>query len=140
MWVGTGTLHPLLPVAQALKQADHDVAIVTGPDLLSRALSAGFTAWRAGLGMKEAFDKLAARFPDGEYNRLAPDEILAWYLPHLFGLVLVPAMLDDLQPLADSWQPDVVMHDTYEFAGPIVAAKEASPASAIRLDHVSRIV
>jgi hypothetical protein len=42
-------------------------------------------------------------------------------LPGLFAGVRVPRMLADLEPLVASWRPDLVIHDTLEFAGAIVA-------------------
>jgi UDP:flavonoid glycosyltransferase YjiC (YdhE family) len=123
-----GHLQPLLPLAQALVDAGHDVAIATGPDMCRRAGAAGFTTFRAGIGADVAFGRLADRYPDQEYNRLAPSEILDWYLPHLFGEVMAPQMLDDLEPLVRSWQPDVVLHDTWEFAAPLVAASVGIPS------------
>jgi UDP:flavonoid glycosyltransferase YjiC (YdhE family) len=37
-------------------------------------------------------------------------------------------MLGDLEPLVRSWRPDVVLHDTWEFAGPIAAASAGIPS------------
>src|SRR5438132_1117196 len=116
---GYGRLQPLLPLATALADAGHDVAVATGRELCPRAEEAGFMAFSAGLSLPVAFERLAERFPDGEYNRLRTDEILSWYLPHLFGEVLAPAMLRDLAPLVERWQPDVMVHDSWEFAGPL---------------------
>jgi UDP:flavonoid glycosyltransferase YjiC (YdhE family) len=123
-----GHLQPLLPLAKALAEAHHEVAIATGPELRPRAEVAGFTAFDAGISISEAFERLAVLFPDQPYNRLAPSEILGWYLPHLFGEVLAPAMLNDLELLVQSWKPDVVLHETWEFAGPIAAASASIPS------------
>jgi UDP:flavonoid glycosyltransferase YjiC (YdhE family) len=123
-----GHLQPLLPLAKALAEARHEVAIVTGPELRPRAEAAGFTAFDAGIAISEAFERLAALFPGQPYNQLAPAEILGWYLPHLFGEVLTPAMLGDLESLVQSWGPDVVLHETWEFAGPIAAASAGIPS------------
>ena len=49
-------------------------------------------------------------------------------MPHLFGEVLAPAMLDDLELVVQSWKPDVVVHETWEFAGPIAAASAGIPS------------
>jgi len=125
---GYGHLQPLLPLAKALSDAHHEVAIATGPELRPRAEAAGFTAFDAGLAISTAFERLAELFPDQTYNRLEPAEILGWYLPHLFGDIFAPAMLGDLEPLVRSWRPDVVLHDTWEFAGPIAAASAGIPS------------
>jgi UDP:flavonoid glycosyltransferase YjiC (YdhE family) len=125
---GYGHLQPLLPLAKSLSDAHHEVAIATGPELRPRAEAAGFTAFDAGLAISTAFERLAELFPDQTYNRLEPAEILGWYLPHLFGDIFAPAMLGDLEPLVRSWRPDVVLHDTWEFAGPIAAASAGIPS------------
>lgn len=123
-----GHLQPMIPLAKALADAGHEVAIATGSDLRSRAEAAGFRAFEAGLDLEAAYGQLAVRYPDQEYNRLEPDEILGWYLPHLFGEIVAPAMLDDLEPLVRRWQPHVLLHDMGEFAGPIAAASAAIPS------------
>lgn len=137
---GFGHLQPLLPLASALSETGHDVAIATGPDLRPRAEAAGFCAFDAGLGIGAAFERLARLFPDAEYRRLEPLEIVGWYLPHLFGEVLAPAMLADLEPLVQNWRPDVIVHDTWEFAGPIAAASAGivSVSHTLGLRHTDR--
>ena len=139
---GYGHLQPLLPLARALVQERHDAAIAIGPELRPRAAAAGFTAFEAGIGVGAAFERLARLFPAQEYSRLEPAEILGWYLPHLFGEVLAPAMLADLEPIVRSWRPDVVIHDSWEFAGPIAAASAglASISHTLGLRHDERIL
>jgi UDP:flavonoid glycosyltransferase YjiC (YdhE family) len=123
-----GHLQPLIPLAKALVEARHEVAIAIGPDLRHRAEAAGFAAFAAGMSIDAAFEQLVVLFPDQPYNRLAPSEILGWYLPHLFGEVLAPAMLGDLEPVMQSWKPDVLIHETWEFASPIAAAIAGIPS------------
>src|SRR6202165_5812126 len=123
-----GHLQPLLPLASALADAGHEVAIAIGSDLRPRVEAAGFPAFDAGIDGGVAFERLAEHYPDQEYNRLKPDEILDWYPPHLFGEILKPAMLSDLEPLVRSWHPDVILHETWEFAGPIAAASAGIPS------------
>ncbi|HEX6109497.1 MAG TPA: glycosyltransferase [Ktedonobacteraceae bacterium] len=125
---GYGHLQPLLPLAKALSDARHDVAIAIGPELRPRAEAAGFMAFDAGLAVGAAFEQLAEHFPDQEYNRLKPAEILDWYLPHLFGEIFTHAMLGDLEPLVRSWRPDVILHEIWEFAGPLAAASAGIPS------------
>jgi UDP:flavonoid glycosyltransferase YjiC (YdhE family) len=125
---GYGHLHPLLPLANALVDAGHDVAIATGPDTRPRAETAGFATFPAGIGLSETFQRLVRRYPDQTYNRLAPDEIMQWYLPYLFGEIVAPAMLEDLVPLVRTWRPDVIVHDTFEFAAPVAAAMNGVPS------------
>src|ERR1700730_12220701 len=125
---GYGHIHPLLPLARALSDARHDVVMATGRELHPRVEAAGFETFDAGLAPGAAFERLAELFPDQVYNRLAPAEILGWYLPHLFGEAFAPALRGDLEPLVRSWRPDVVVHDAWEFAGPIAAAGAGIPS------------
>ena len=125
---GYGHLHPLLPIARALADAGHDVAIATNGEIRARSEAAGFTTFAAGISLDEAYARVARTYPAEDYNRVAPDAILDWWLPHLFCEIIAPAMLDDLEPLADSWRPDLILHETYELAGPIVAARLGIPS------------
>ena len=125
---GYGHFLPLLPMAQALVDARHEVGVAIAADMRSRAEAAGLRAFDAGLAIDAAFMQLAERFPREDYNHLQPDEILGWYLPHLFGEILAPAMLADLEPLVRDWRPDVILHETFEFAGPIAAASAGIPS------------
>jgi UDP:flavonoid glycosyltransferase YjiC (YdhE family) len=125
---GYGHLQPLLPLSGELAHAGHDVAIATGPELRGRAEAAGFDAFVCGLDTGPAFERLAEQFPHQPYTRLAPDEILGWFLPHLFGEIFAPAMLDDLEPVLRRWRPDIVLHDAWEFAGPLAAAAVGIPS------------
>ncbi|GAC1356032.1 MAG: glycosyltransferase [Ktedonobacteraceae bacterium] len=125
---GYGHLQPLLPLASPLADAGHEVAIATGSDLRPRAEATGFPVFDAGIDVGTVFELLAEHYPDQEYNRLKPAEILDWYLPHLFGKILAPVMLSDLEPLLRRWCPDVILHDTWEFAGPIAAASAGIPS------------
>lgn len=123
-----GHFQPLIPLAKALADAGHEVAVATASELHLRGEAAGFNAFDAGIAPADGFERLAERYPNQEYNRLAPSGILSWYVPHLFGEVLMPAMLADLEPLARAWQPDVMLHETWEFAAPLVGAKLGIPA------------
>ena len=137
-----GHLQPLLPLAKALADAGHEVAIASGPDMRPRAEAAGFTALQAGITPGTAFGRLADLFPDRVYDRLKPAEILGWYLPHLFGEVLAPAMLGDLGPLVREWRPDVILHDSWEFVGPLAAANAGIPSisQTLGIRHAERIL
>jgi len=123
-----GHVNPLLPLAMALSDAGHQVAVATGCELLARVEAAGCTALAAGLDMDAAFARLAERYPDAPYNRLVPLDIMGWYVPHLFGEIMAPAMLSDLEPLVRMWRPDVVVHETFELGGPIAAASAGIPS------------
>lgn len=130
---GYGHLQPMLPLARALVDAGHEVAVAVDSDLLARAKAAGFEAFAAGISPGEGFGRLGKRFPDRAFDRLRPDEILGWYVPHFFGEALAPPMLDDLESLVERWRPDLILHETFEFAGPIAAATAGIPSACLTL-------
>jgi UDP:flavonoid glycosyltransferase YjiC (YdhE family) len=130
---GYGHLQPMLPLAKALADGGHEVAVAVDSDLLGRAKAAGFNAFAAGIGPGEGFGRLDQLFPDRRFDRLKPDEIFGWYIPHLFGEVLAPAMLLDLDRLVAEWRPDLILHETTEFAGPVSAAASGIPSACMTL-------
>ena len=70
-----GHLQPLLPLARAAAQRQHDVMVATAPDMVSRVETAGFIGVTAGRGIERWFEELARRHPDHIWERLEPDEI-----------------------------------------------------------------
>ena len=117
---GYGHFHPLVPLARALRDAGHAVAFATAEPFCARAEQAGFTARPAGLGEEAAVaerDRRLAATP-GLANT-GPGEARARLM---FFDVAPSAMLADLVPLGRDWQPDLIIHDEGESAGPIAAA------------------
>lgn len=116
---GYGHLFPMVPLARALKQAGHTVLWATGRDACGLVTAAGIEAVAAGLTDVDRA-RAGQELREGFAGR--PDELAAYVFPRLFGAALAPAMLRDLLPLASGWQPDIVVHEQGELAGPVVAA------------------
>jgi UDP:flavonoid glycosyltransferase YjiC (YdhE family) len=125
---GFGHLYPLLPLARALAAEGHAVAIATGAGMQPAAQAAGFKTFAAGLDVPSAFAQLQMRFPNREYEQLVPEAIMQWYLPHLFGEIMAPAMVEDLEDVVETWRPDLIVHETYEFGAPVIAAAKGIPS------------
>src|SRR5438445_2399488 len=125
---GYGHLQPMLPLARAFRDAGDEVAIATVPELLPRAEAAGFTAMRAGEDFADWWPELQRLNPGEPWTMLAPEEILQWFVPHLFGEVGAPAMLRDLVPIVGDWRPDLIVHESFELAAPIAAAAAGIPS------------
>ncbi len=70
--------------------------------------------------------ELFRRYP--EVHDIAPASRSDFIFPRLFGTIKAPAMLADLAPVARGWSPDLVVSDTAEFAGRLIAAKLGIPA------------
>ena len=113
---GLGHLHPVLPLALAAARAGHDVRVATGAERVEWVRRCGLTAQPAGLPLARMREQAAAQ-------GLAGPE-----LPRqLFTSIAVPPMVDDLLPLVDDWQPDLLLHEEGEYAAPLVAAIRGLP-------------
>lgn len=122
---GWGHVHPMVPLAQAFLDRGDDVLWATAPQLCARLEAAGIRTAPSGLEGPTAQGILAERFP--EIFVLPPHERPAATFPRLFGVVFAPAMLADLLPVAEQWQPSVIVSDAGELAGPLVAASVGVP-------------
>jgi hypothetical protein len=113
---GLGHLHPVLPLALAAARVGHDVRVATGPDRVEWVRRCGLSAVPAGLPIAALRERALARGLTG------PE------LPrHLFTSIAGPPMVDDLLPLVDDWQPDLLLHEEGEYAAPLVAALRDLP-------------
>ena len=114
-----GHLHPLVPLAGALRSRGHALRWAIGPDGCAGVEQAGFEAVAAGPSRPERLAELAHRHP--ELSELPGDEQPDLMFGKIFGEISAPAMFADLLPLAESWHPDLVVNDAAELAAPIAA-------------------
>ena len=117
--VGQGHFNPMVPLACALEAAGHRVAFATDPGFCGHVRDVGFEAFPAGLDQPDALARFVAATPG--WADIPPQDRMPLQFPGLFAGVRVPAMLEELEPLVASWRPDLVIHDTAEMAGAIVA-------------------
>ena len=110
----------MVPLAQSFAARGDEVLWATGPDGCPIVDSAGLRSVAVGVGAVKMRQDFFERFP--EAHTLRPDQLPGFMFPHLFGSVAAPATLPDLLAVAESWQPDVVVHVVGSFAAPIVAA------------------
>ncbi len=104
-----GHFHPLAPLALAARDAGHDVRVAIGPDLTGWVERCGLQACPVGLSRAEALRRAQARFPGD--NSTA----------YMFTQVWVAAALPELRRQAETWRPDLVIHEEMEFAGLLLA-------------------
>jgi UDP:flavonoid glycosyltransferase YjiC (YdhE family) len=124
-----GHVHPLIPLAQAAAAAGHDVRFATGQPMHDRITRAGFAVERIDPDTFEAaWETLAQQVGGTPGEGLAPDDVTAWFAPHLFAGVIAPLMLESLIAVIQRWQPHLVVHDTLAFAGAIAAAAARIPS------------
>ena len=117
---GWGHIHPMVPLARAFEERGDDVLWATAAEAVDRLGKEGFRAESAGLPVSVAMPAFRDRYP--EAATLPPAELPAFMFQRFFGAVRAAPMVADLVPIAEAWQPDLLVCDQAELAGPIVAA------------------
>lgn len=123
---GIGHVYPVVPLAQALADAGHDVLWAGHEPACAPVRAAGLEA--VPVGLSTAAVAAVQRRLRAETAALAPQDHAAFAYPTMFGAWAAPAMVQDLLPLARAWQPDVLVHETAELGAPLVAAALGVPA------------
>ena len=117
----TGHLTPMLPLVDALARRGCEVVVATGEAVRPGVEKLDVRFIRAGRGLEAWFGELAARTRGAPGEGLPPDRISAYFLPRLFGEIAVADMVDDVLAVGEWLEPDLVLHDSYAFVGPLVA-------------------
>ncbi|MGW0792645.1 nucleotide disphospho-sugar-binding domain-containing protein [Streptomyces sp. NPDC002911] len=114
---GAGTVFPGVPLAQAARNAGHEV-IMTGPDAtMSSILDSGIAAVSVTSRTIQdcRYDRQGAYVPAAADG---PDRNIA--IGRMFGR-LAAASLDGLTGLVGHWRPDLVVSHVLAYAGPLAA-------------------
>ena len=128
---GTGHLHPLVPLAQATVAAGHDVAVAGPRSVCPMIEASGLRAFPAGSdshGDPEFGQVMAA------IDRMTPGpEQARRFLADVFCGLNTRRMVPDLLPLCREWRPDVIVRDSCEFGGAIVAERLGLPHAGVEV-------
>ncbi|WHT23328.1 DUF1205 domain-containing protein [Crossiella sp. CA-258035] len=132
--------YTMVPLAWAFRAAGHEVVVASTPALESTITGSGLPAVNVGtevdLARMSAGPRLAnwheeSGWPTGWTNNpsLLGEERLQ-LLERLAGLqfAMAGAMVDDLVDFSRAWRPDLVVHNTVSFAGPVAAAVLGVPS------------
>ena len=114
---GLGHFLPLTPVARALAEAGHDVAF--GAPAASRGTveAHGFRWVASGVGGDDS-EESALRARHRALRGFAQQQFM---YEHIFGGVTARRAVPDLLALAETWRPDLVVHESSEFGGVVAA-------------------
>ena len=117
----SGQLHPLVPVAQALMTAGHEVTFACSPLFCPVVEASGFPAVPAGLDWLES--ALGNEFPRIEemVDTQGAAAVLNWVNEEVFAGVTAERIVPDLLALARDWRPDMIVRDVYGSGGYIAA-------------------
>jgi UDP:flavonoid glycosyltransferase YjiC (YdhE family) len=120
-----GHIHPVVPLALAIQAAGHQVLWATGASACAGLQAQGFDVTPAGAELSDRMAEYVRRYPEGA--TLPPPQRPDHMFPRLFGELGMAPMVDDLLPLAQQWQPHVLLHEAAELAAPLVAAALGIP-------------
>ena len=123
---GAGHFGPLVPFANAIRRAGHDI-------LVAAPISAQPRVERAGLPFISFADPLE-RDLDPVWARVraaGPDEANELVLGELFGRVRARAALPGVELAIDAWRPDVVIRESCEFASAVAAEAREIPVARV---------
>jgi UDP:flavonoid glycosyltransferase YjiC (YdhE family) len=116
---GYGHYYPLLPLARAAMAGGHAVAFATGEPIRGVAEADGFEAFSAGPGFAAIREAIVARY--GPPEEIPREQHRSFFFGRVFTGIELPARLPELLAIADKWQPDLIVHELSEFAGPLTA-------------------
>lgn len=123
----------MLPLAHALQARGHDVLWAAHEEVCQRLRAQGFDARSAGLAEGATDLNLTERFP--EILTMPESERLGFAVSKIFGTPSAAPMLEELLPVAREWNPDLLVCEQLELAGPMAAALLKVPNVTHGLGH-----
>lgn len=116
----------MLPLARALRDRGHAIAVATEVGWHPNVVAEGFDALAAGLPHEAAWRHVTAAFGDSVAVALEhrADEVFAL----LFGEGHANGKARELAEAAASWSADTIVYESGDLAGPAVAAALALPS------------
>jgi UDP:flavonoid glycosyltransferase YjiC (YdhE family) len=128
----SGHLLPLVPFAHALERAGHEVVVATQASREGGAERRGLTAMTFAKPSEEAWAPIMGRLP----ALLRPDADVV-VIRDGFTRLGAGTALPDLLAIVESWQPDLVVRESYELAGAIAAELYRIPHALVALGLAS---
>ncbi len=122
-WPAYGHLLPMMPMIRAAQQGGHDIVVSSGADMSALISQAGVPGHTSGVTLAESY----ARMPGhATISELPAAEQRGFAARHLFGAGAVDRARDVLE-LMQTWQPDLVVHETFELGTPSAAVLRGIP-------------
>jgi UDP:flavonoid glycosyltransferase YjiC (YdhE family) len=130
----TGSLHPLVPLAEALARAGHEVAFCSSRSFRPEAEATGFPCFPAGLDWlvsDPGYIQILCREAGVEFPALTGKARFAWVTDQLFIGAAARRMLPDLADVARRWAPDLIVRESLEFGGCAAAEQLGLPHASV---------
>ncbi|MFE2111469.1 nucleotide disphospho-sugar-binding domain-containing protein [Kitasatospora sp. NPDC059463] len=121
-------LFPMVPTAQAVRAAGHEVLFASGQPL-EQLRQAGFPIVEIGDGrpVREAFEEVVGRQAHYAQPDLTQEEIME--IGAAAFALASRSTVDDLLAVADGWGAELIVHDSCLASAQLVAAKLGIPAA-----------
>ena len=123
-----GHWQPLIPFADALRAAGHEVAFAATPSVCDAVAALEYHSFFAGED-ETAEEAQALRQQMAAIGKDAS----AWVWPAIFAGTWAQRRLPDLLAICAEWQPAVLVRENTEFAGCIAAERSGLPHAAIQV-------
>jgi UDP:flavonoid glycosyltransferase YjiC (YdhE family) len=125
---GSGHVNPLLPLVRALLAQGQEVIVACGEDPAGSIARSGAKHVNAGGTEMDWVETLRARVRGSPGDGIAPERINHYFVPRMFADIATVDMIDDVVACGRSFDPDLVLFETYAFAGPLAAEVLGVPA------------
>ena len=123
-----GHFGPLLPFIDAMRGGGHDVLVVTPEPARARAEAAGVRVLVGGSPDRAELDQLWLRFRAAE-----PGEASVIANREIFGRLNTEAMLPSVARAVAEHRPELIVHESTEYAGPIMALRASIPHAQVAI-------
>jgi UDP:flavonoid glycosyltransferase YjiC (YdhE family) len=132
---GTGSLRPMLPLAQALQSQRHEVALCSAPALRAAVERERLPFFAAGLDWDTSdpryIEVLCAAAGGLTFPPLTGMARLAWVTNELFIGAAARHMLPDVVTIAREWSADVIVRQSLEYSGCVAAELLGLPHASV---------
>jgi UDP:flavonoid glycosyltransferase YjiC (YdhE family) len=128
----SGHLLPLVPLARACERLGDEVVVATHAPRAANVERLGLQVRAIAVSPDEAWAPLMRRLPG-----LAQSEGDAQIIAEGFARIGAGGALPGYLEAVAAWRPDLVVHECYEFAGPIAAERHGVPIARVALGLAS---
>jgi UDP:flavonoid glycosyltransferase YjiC (YdhE family) len=128
----SGHLLPLVPLARACERAGHEVVVATHEPRVASVGRVGLPVRAIAVAPDEAWAPLMARLPG-----LRQSDADAQIIAEGFARIGAGGALPGFLAAVEAWRPDLVVHECYEFAGPIAAERHGVASARVALGLAS---
>jgi UDP:flavonoid glycosyltransferase YjiC (YdhE family) len=130
---GAGHFGPLIPFARAFRRAGDTVLVAAPHSARPMVRAEGFSTWLFDDAPDEERDAIFAAARSGP-EQAAASYVFAEAFVRIDARAALPGVLD----VCRRWNPDLVISEISEFAGPIAAAKLGLPAVSVGISQQGR--